>query len=199
MGIVSNTVQAVENAAADASAFIAQAVQGAINAQPVVAAPVAAPVAAVAPVVAATVTADPVALPSTGAAPEPVVAPVDVVAAVVAPETEAAVVAGTPLTKAEQLQGKIDTLQKRIAADTAKLAQLQGLFNAVDLLDGIKAGSVITAKVGRAETAKEVVATVVGVQTLDNGDKRFKIYFGEGFDADTVVIQESQIVDVKQV
>lgn len=169
--------------------------QGAANLQAVL---------AVQPAVApATITNEPVVLPATGAV-EPVAAAVEVVAPVIAdqPVVEPVVeqkAPAAPLTKGEQLAAKIDVLEKRIEADTKKLEQLKGLLNAVDLLEGIKAGSLIVAKVGRADTAKEVTATVVGVQTLESGDKRFKIYYGEGFEADTVVIQESQIVDVKQV
>jgi len=163
------------------------------------------------PAPAATITNAPVVLPNVGAAaPAPEVAPVVVAPAVgnaaAAPvEAGAASSGGEPqapapeLSKAEKLSKKIEALKDRIQKDSAALITLEAQFGSVDLLESVKAGSVIVARVGRAETAKEVTASVVGVQTLENGDKRFKIYFGEGFDADTVVIQESQIVDVKQV
>lgn len=203
MGLVS-AAKAVEGevvaAAVAVGAAATQAVQaviGDLKAQTAVPAPAEAAIVAVPVVAAATITAGPVQLPTTGAAPEVVAAAVVEPAVVAAPD--AAVVAATPLTKTQQLQAKIDALNKTIESHTAKVAQLTGLLRSADLLDGIKAGSVIVAKVGRADTAKEVTATVVGVQVLADGDKRFKIYYGEGFDADTVVIQESQIVDVKQV
>jgi len=188
MGIISAPAVNVEAAVA-AGASIQQAVQAAI---PAASAPVAAP---------ATITNEPVVLPATGAAPEAAATPVVVEAPAVEnkPAVEPNTAPAEPVSKADQLKAKIEALNKQIETASKKREQLEALLRSVDLLDGIKSGSVVVAKVGRAETAKEVVATVVGVQTLGSGDKRFKIYYGQGFDADTVVIQESQILDVRQV
>lgn len=102
-------------------------------------------------------------------------------------------------TISQKIAEKIVAKKAQVVKLTEEIERLEGQFRSADLLDRVKDGSVIVARVGRADTAKEVTASVVGVQTLDNGDKRFKIFFGAGFDADTVVIQASQIVDVKQV
>lgn len=103
------------------------------------------------------------------------------------------------LTPSQKIAAKIAAKQAQITKLTAEIEKLEQQFRSADLLDSVKQGSVIVARVGRAETAREVTASVVGVQTLENGDRRLKIYFGDGFDAETVVIQDSQIVDVKQV
>ena len=63
----------------------------------------------------------------------------------------------------------------------------------------VKEGAVIVARVGRAETSKEVLAQVLGITTLENGDRRLKIFFGQGVDAEMAVIQDSQIVDVRTI
>jgi hypothetical protein len=104
-----------------------------------------------------------------------------------------------PLTPSQRLAAKIEKLKARILKDSDDLTKLEAQYRAADMLDKIAAGSVIKARVGRAETAREVTASVIGVQTLDSGDRRLKVYFGEGFDAETVVIQDSQIIDVVQV
>lgn len=104
-----------------------------------------------------------------------------------------------PLTPSQKLAAKIATLKNRILKDSETLTTLEAQYRAADMLDQIKAGSVIKARVGRADTAREVTASVIGVQILDSGDRRLKVYFGEGFDAETVVIQDSQIIDVVQV
>lgn len=103
------------------------------------------------------------------------------------------------LTTSQKIAAKITAKKAQIVKLTAEVATLEGQYRSADLLDSVKAGSVIVARVGRADTAKEVTASVVGVQTLETGDKRFKIFYGEGVDAELVVIQSNQIVDVKTV
>lgn len=122
-----------------------------------------------------------------GAASDPATAPAD---------------GGKPaveLTASQKIAAKIASKKAQIIKLTEEVQRLEGQFRSADLLDSVKAGSVIKARVGRAETAREVTASVIGVQTLESGDVRYKVYFGEGFDAETVVIQSSQIVDVVQV
>lgn len=102
------------------------------------------------------------------------------------------------LSRAEKLEAEIAKLRERIAADTAKFNEKCALLASLELLASVDGGSVIDAKVGRADTAKTVQATVVGVQTLEDGSRKFKIFFGQGFDSETVVISESQIVKVYQ-
>ena len=166
----------------------------------------------VAPVVALPVTGvDPTAavLPVTEVVPVvevPNVAPVADVAPVVAgsdtPSTDATASAATATpvvakTPGEILSDKITAKKAQYVKLAAEIEKLEGQFRAVDLIASVKAGSVIVARIGRAETSKEVEASVLGVQTLESGDVRYKIFFGEGVDAEVAVIQTTQIVDVK--
>lgn len=118
--------------------------------------------------------------------------------------SEGAVVGGAeqaapaaPLTRAEKYAKTIATLEARIAADTAKLAEVKLEAETATKLSGVTTNSVIVAKLGRAESTREVLARVVGVKEEDSGARKFKILFGEGIDTDTVIIQESQIVSVQ--
>jgi hypothetical protein len=108
---------------------------------------------------------------------------------------------GTPevkvvLTRAEKQAKLVKVLTDRIAADTAKLAELRNEVETSARLDGVGEGSAVVARIGRGETSKEVSARVLGVKEDENGSRRYKIAFGSGFDADTVIIQPSQIVSV---
>lgn len=181
-------------------------VTAAIAVAPIVETPVLnAAVAAVlngAPAAAVTAAVAAVALPETGIAPQAaVVQVVEEVSAADPVGTTAATADAAPeapKTRGEILAAKITAKQLQYGKLADEIAKLEQQFRAVDLLDSVKQGSVIIAKVGRADTAKEVEASVIGVQTLENGDRRLKIFFGDGFDSETVIIQDSQIVDVKQ-
>ncbi len=99
-------------------------------------------------------------------------------------------------TRAEKLAAQVSTLETRIAADTTKLAEVKNEIETSARLDSVGEGSAIIARIGRAETSKEVAARVLGVKDDDKGSRRYKIAFGEGFDADAAIIQASQIVRV---
>lgn len=180
--------------------------------QPLVApvAAVAAPAAAVAPaqlVVAAPVAAvvvppiDPVALVAeaaasgivvAGAAPD-VVAPV---AGAVATEGAAPAAPVVPLTRAEELALAISKEQAKIDAATKRRDLLSSQLASIDKITSIVAGSIIVAALGRAETARQVRAVVTGIKA-EGTTTKFKILVGEGFDATTEVINESQVVSVE--
>jgi hypothetical protein len=102
----------------------------------------------------------------------------------------------TPLTRAEKLAKQITTLETRIAADTAKLAEVKQELETSERLASVGVGTLVTIKLGRAETTREVAGEVLGVKDDDNGARRYKISYGEGFDADVVIIQPSQIVAI---
>lgn len=113
--------------------------------------------------------------------------------------TDAINAAATPaivLTRAEKVQARIDLLTKRIAADTAALEAIRLEVETAAKLAGVVAGTAIVAKLGRAETTREVNARVTGVKEDENGSVKYKIVFGEGFDADVQIINASQIVRV---
>lgn len=100
------------------------------------------------------------------------------------------------LTRDEKYAARIETLTKRIAADTESLAAISLERETAGKLTNVGVNSAIVAKLGRAETTRNVNARVVGVKEEESGARKFKILFGEGIDTDTVIIQESQIVEV---
>ncbi len=100
------------------------------------------------------------------------------------------------LTRAQKQANQVELLEKRIAADTAKLQEVKLDIETAARLDGVGEGSAIVARIGRADTSKEVAARVLGVKEDENGSRRYKIAFGSGFDADAAIIQASQIVRI---
>lgn len=130
------------------------------------------------------------------------------------------------LTRAQKYAARIATLTSRIEKDKAELAEVQLEADTASKLANVSVGTAITARLGRAGSAaveaqperlaedgvtvipavaakaatagtlKQVTATVLGIKEEESGSLRYKIAFGEGFDADTVIIQASQIVEV---
>lgn len=99
------------------------------------------------------------------------------------------------LSRVEKLAAQIATIEKRIETDTAKVADLKQELETAQRLADVREGTLIIAKLGRAETVREVPATVLGKKEDDNG-VRYKIEFGDGFDKDVTVIQPAQIVAI---
>ncbi len=99
------------------------------------------------------------------------------------------------LTRVEKLAAQIATIEKRIETDTAKVADLKQELETAQRLADVREGTLITARLGRAETTREVAATVLGKKEDDNG-VRYKIEFGDGFDKDVTVIQPAQIIAI---
>lgn len=111
-------------------------------------------------------------------------------------DTGASAAPAVKLTRAEKYAKAIDVLTKRIEADTAKLAEIKQEVETAERLASVATGSAIVARIGRAETSKEVNARVLGVKEEESGSLRYKIMFGEGVDTDIAVIQASQIVSI---
>lgn len=55
----------------------------------------------------------------------------------------------------------------------------------------------VEAREATAGTLKEVEATVLGIKEHTDGSLRYKLAFGEGFDADTVIVQATQILSIQ--
>lgn len=111
--------------------------------------------------------------------------------------TNAATAEVIVLTRSQKIAAQIETINKRIEADTTKVASLKLELETVAKLEGVGVDTQVRVKLGRAETTREVEAVVVGVKTdEENGSRRFKVLYGTGLDTDTVIVQESQIVEV---
>ena len=104
-------------------------------------------------------------------------------------------VAAVPETKVrvkKTLPEKIEALEKRIADDSEKLAELIAERDNADRLSGVVAGTHVTIKLGRKfkdkDTTRVVPGVVVAVKEDDDGDKLLKVQIGDGFDAEYVVV-----------
>lgn len=100
------------------------------------------------------------------------------------------------LTRAEKQAARVKLLSDRIETDTAALAALKNEIETGERLSSVGVGSAVVIRVGRGETSKEVAARILGVKDGEDGSRRYKAAYGEGFDADTVIIQPSQIISV---
>lgn len=127
------------------------------------------------------------------AAAAPAVAPAIVGTQAPAAAPEAAATAPVELTPRQQLEAKIAATEAKIAKDTKTLEDLRKKLESVDLLDSIVVGSGVEVSIGRAETARNVVGRVLGI---DNG--RYNVFYGEGLEANTVIVKVEQIVRVIQ-
>lgn len=101
-----------------------------------------------------------------------------------------------PMTKIEKLTARVTLLTKRIADDTAELPKVQAELAAQEQIANVKEGSVIVVKQGRADTVREVEAVVKATRDGE-GVRQFKVEIGEGFDAEIVVVQDYQVIEVK--
>lgn len=97
------------------------------------------------------------------------------------------------LSAREKLEKRIAEAEARIARDTTFVEESRAKLDIVDKLDAVAQGWVVDIRVGRAETSRVVKGVVVGVDGQDD-KKRYKVYHGEGFDAETTVIQQHQIL-----
>jgi hypothetical protein len=90
---------------------------------------------------------------------------------------------------------QIEKLKQRIAADTAKLAELEAAQKAADAMQNLSQGDTVQFMYGRGETRKQYTGEVRAVFDTDKG-KRVKILAGEGADEEIYVIEPSAIVGV---
>lgn len=98
---------------------------------------------------------------------------------------------------AKTIQEQIVALRTRIEADKAKLKELEAVENAAKALANLKAGSAIEFIYGRAENRKQYAGVVMGIADTDKGT-RIKVQYGEGFDAQIVVIAPGDVVAVAE-
>ena len=99
-------------------------------------------------------------------------------------------------TRKEKLFAKLDVLAKRITADTENYNKIKAEYEIIDSLDNISVGTAVTIKQGRAETTREVTGIVIAIKPEDDGSAKYKVQYGEGFDADIAVVHSSGILAV---
>jgi hypothetical protein len=99
-------------------------------------------------------------------------------------------------TRKEKLYAKLETLAKRITADTEAYNVLKAEYEMIDALDNVSVGTQVVIKQGRADTAREVIGTVIAVKHEDDGSAKYKVQYGEGFDADIAVVTAAGIIRI---
>lgn len=99
---------------------------------------------------------------------------------------------GVKLTREQKLSAQLDTLRKRIEADTEKFNTLVAELNNIAALAAIGAGSSVVVKLGRKFADKDTTrfenGVVIGVKEEEDGSKLYKVSHGVGFEADIAVV-----------
>lgn len=107
-----------------------------------------------------------------------------------------AVATATPavkLTRRESLLNQYTNLVAQVDSRNLQIAKIVAEINSIDALAAVDTGSTVEITVGKGETAKVVLATVVGVRLEEDGSKTYKVSYGSGFDADVKVVKAWQI------
>lgn len=111
--------------------------------------------------------------------------------------TAAPEVADKPkLSRIERLTAKYNADLKRFNELQLSLNEQANEINAIAALAGVGVGTLVIIGVGRAETARDVQGVVVGVKEDEDGAKKYKVQYGEGFDADITVVSAGKIKSV---
>ena len=97
------------------------------------------------------------------------------------------------LTRREQLLNQYTALVDQVSTRNVSIAKIVAEINSIDALQAVTDGSVVNISIGKGETAKVVLATVIGVRVEEDGSKTYKVGFGTGFDADVKVVKAWQI------
>lgn len=139
----------------------------------------------------------PVAQPVQAAPAQAVEAPVEAVQAAgqatpqAAPEKDAE----APQTPREKLQERITKAEAKLQRDAEAIARLKTQLGSIDAIAAIQPGVNVRALLGRAETKREVLAVVTGTREV-KGKLKIALYYGEGFDAQTAVVDTDSIIEV---
>ena len=114
----------------------------------------------------------------------------------VATQEPVAAPAKPKLTHKEKLLQKMTQLQQSIVADTEKFNILKAEYDVIEALNSVAVGTAVSIKIGRAETTRVVDGVVIAVKIEEDGSAKYKVQYGEGFDADIAVVNASGFVSV---
>lgn len=96
----------------------------------------------------------------------------------------------------QKIQDRINMLTLRIAADTISLAEAKAQLSAASLVSEVAAGYIVTFKVGRAETRREVTGVVQGRGEVKGVDS-VRVQSGEGFDIEVYTIKVAELTSIQ--
>lgn len=95
-----------------------------------------------------------------------------------------------------KIEARITLLSTRIAADTKALAEAQAQLSAAALVNDVAAGFVVTFKVGRADTRREVEGVVLGRGEVKGVDS-VRVQSGEGFELEVHTVKVAELLSIK--
>ena len=98
--------------------------------------------------------------------------------------------------QANKLNETLEALRGTFAEKAEALQAVNDELNVLLRIENVQQGDTVTFAVGRKEDRKEVTGQVLGVKDDEAKGKLLRVYAGEGFEAQTYVIQSKDVLAV---
>lgn len=98
--------------------------------------------------------------------------------------------------QAAKLNETLEALRGTFAEKAEALQAVNEELNVLLRIENVQQGDTVTFAVGRKEDRKEVTGQVLGVKDDEAKGKLLRVYAGEGFEAQTYVIQSKDVLAV---
>lgn len=98
--------------------------------------------------------------------------------------------------QANKLNETLEALRGTFAEKAEALQAVNDELNVLLRIENVQQGDTVTFAVGRKEDRKEVTGQVLGVKDDEAKGKLLRVYAGEGFDAQTYIIQSKDVLAV---
>ena len=98
--------------------------------------------------------------------------------------------------QAAKLSETLEALRGTFAEKAEALQAVNDELNVLLRIENVQQGDTVTFAVGRKEDRKEVTGQVLGVKDDEAKGKLLRVYAGEGFDAQTYIIQSKDVLAV---
>lgn len=98
--------------------------------------------------------------------------------------------------QAAKLNETLEALRGTFAEKADALQAVNDELNVLLRIENVQQGDTVTFAVGRKEDRKEVTGQVLGVKDDEAKGKLLRVYAGEGFDAQTYIIQSKDVLAV---
>lgn len=92
-------------------------------------------------------------------------------------------------TPREKLVAKYNALAADRSKIDEKMAAIVSEVSTLDALASVQAGTAVSLKVGKGDTAKIVDGVVLAVRDNAEGEREYKVGYGSGFDADVAIVK----------
>lgn len=98
--------------------------------------------------------------------------------------------------QANKLNETLEALRGTFAEKAEALQAVNDELNVLLRIENVQQGDTVTFAAGRKEDRKEVTGQVLGVKDDEAKGKLLRVYAGEGFDAQTYIIQSKDVLAV---